>query len=151
MAEQNFFNVPPDVAELTESLEKLTAAYDQLGKDYQEKKREIIRLEALNSQLTIEKGEAEKQLNDMIIHTQSKMEQVNNLTIEIPSILLYGLAFDWQTPSPGPVFVCCNRDTGEVNLRTPEEMDPDRKPTFRHWWLTKVCDVKSGQGASETN
>lgn len=135
--QQQYFDIPEDELTLSRNLAQLQVTYDQLIKDYQVVKQELVYKDAQIAQLRREKEEIDKQFNDMLIHTQAKIEQVRNLTIEIPHETLYGLAMNWQEPTKS-IFVICNRDTGEVRLKTEDEMDPDKKPIFRHWWTVDV-------------
>lgn len=150
MDEQKYFQVPDEVVDLRKQLTDLTLAYDQLGKDYEERRKSLAFSEAKNSQLQREKDEAVKQLNDFTEYARAEMDQIKNVIIEVPCKTLYGLAFDWQYPSDS-VFITIDED-GVVNLRTRQELaekkkqaeDPNWHPPYRHWWLTKVCDVQSG-------
>jgi hypothetical protein len=129
--QDSYFDVPPTELELNKQLEQMHIVYDQLSKDYHKRGQELTFEKALTAKLLREKEEIEKQFNDMVMHTQAKMESITEQIIEIPCKTMYGLAFDWQQPSDS-VFVVVK--DGEVTLRTREEIDPDRKPTFRHWW-----------------
>lgn len=150
MEEQQYFQVPEESLELRKQVELYAVANDTLTKDYETVKKDLVFEKSKTSQLTREKGDLEKQLTDLLRHTQEKLEEVKNIIIEVPCRTLYGLAFDWQTPSDS-VFVTIDPD-GKVNLRTRQEVieinrraeDPDWKPVYRHWWNVKVADVISG-------
>jgi len=137
--QQKFYDV--DEQTETKKLTQLTLVYEQLQKDYQKVKQEIVYERTLRTQAEKKCEETEKTLNDVIIHTEAKTAQLKKTVIEVPINTLYSMAFDWQT-KPQSVFVVYDEETEEVSLKTAEELTPDIKKTYvdgrekyRHWWL----------------
>lgn len=133
--QQKLYDIDEDPQTDLKKYTILQGVYEQLQRDYQQLKQQIVYKEAIIAQLTKEKEESERTLNDVIVHTEAKREAMKSIQIEVRHRLLYSLALDWST-KPQSVFVCYDRETGEVTLKTPDEIG-DKKPTYRHWWLSQ--------------
>lgn len=125
---REYFDIKDEPLTERKQLEQMHLVYDQLVKDYTQRGQEVVMKDAIISQLTREKIETEKQFNDLLIHTQSKIEQMKEQIIEVPSSLLHSLAFTFQ--SSDSVFVVVKED-GTVSLKTRAEVNPTT--VKQHW------------------
>ena len=110
--------------ELSSSNTKLTnlnLVYEQLVKDYQKRGQELALKDAVINQLNKEKDEAEKTLDDVIAHTNAKVQKYKEQIIEIPYTVIRNMfRFD---DDPTYIYIALDENGNRLWMKSPYEYE----------------------------
>ena len=102
-------------------LVNLNLVYEQLVKDYQKRGQELALKDAVINQLNKEKDEAEKTLDDVIVHTNAKVQKYKEQIIEIPYTVIRNMfRFD---DDPTYIYIALDENGNRLWMKSPYEYE----------------------------
>ena len=102
-------------------LVNLNLVYEQLVKDYQKRGQELALKDAVINQLNKEKDEAENTLDDVIAHTNAKVQKYKEQIIEIPYTVIRNMfRFD---DDPTYIYIALDENGNRLWMKSPHEYE----------------------------